>query len=269
MRLIDELIQQAKKATKTDHPSTSDTAMDTSDASLAPPIVATGNSANDPAATSPSTNDTRAASTPATTAAPTIAASTTTAPTRNTTTPAKRPASITWPPPPPRPAPNAPALPAARNNPQSAPGGPPPGPYVNRPQPERSPPPLTRHHHHRYTPIFLSADEARHSLRCQAARWRPPFPDASIPTTTAGELSFIRAAVHCIDGGLALQPGARRSQRQVEARAWMLLDAQKRLHEAGCVVREAQDVSVLNGGEDRQLGFRDRWVEVCKMVRKW
>lgn len=141
---------------------------------------------------------------------------------------------------------------------------------------------------------FANAQEARFSLNDDAPTWTPPSEHADSsgrPTTPSGEYAYVRAAVHSISVGLkdaslaytsdpTANPSANlttyaahQHRLRVEARAWLLFDALKRLHDGGCTLRYAMDYSFpthrLGGERDRELGFRERWVAVCKLLQRF
>ncbi|KAK0640443.1 hypothetical protein DIS24_g9341 [Lasiodiplodia hormozganensis] len=133
---------------------------------------------------------------------------------------------------------------------------------------------------------FLTAHEARQHLNGAVPYWIPPSdpPDqGGRPTTPSGEYAYVRAAVHSISVGLqdaavAYTPGTNgefantvldETRLRVEARAWLLFDALKRLYDGGCMLRPSADCSDDFDGGDRVLGFRERWVAVCKMLQRF
>ncbi|KAB2574628.1 hypothetical protein DBV05_g6712 [Lasiodiplodia theobromae] len=135
---------------------------------------------------------------------------------------------------------------------------------------------------------FDTAQAARHHLNGNVPRWTTPYehPDSSgRPTTPSGEYAYVRAAVHSISVGLrnaslaytsatddqSANNKAHETRRRTEARAWLLFEALKRLHDGGCMLRPSADFSNNFGGElgDRRLGFRERWVAVCKMLQRF
>ncbi|KAF4545991.1 uncharacterized protein LTHEOB_4643 [Lasiodiplodia theobromae] len=135
---------------------------------------------------------------------------------------------------------------------------------------------------------FANAQEARHHLNEKVPRWTPPseHPDQSRrPTTPSGEYAYVRAAVHSISVGLqdaavaytsdtTVTPtnfAVHETRYRVEARAWLLFEALKRLHDGGCTLRYTMDFSGHFGGElgDRELKFRERWVAVCKLLQRF
>ncbi|KAF9635053.1 putative zinc finger zz-type protein [Lasiodiplodia theobromae] len=132
---------------------------------------------------------------------------------------------------------------------------------------------------------FPTIRAARTYLNSTVARWTPPSAPSDTstrPTTPSAEFAYVHAAIHSITVGLkhtplskrmrrAAQLGDTKRARLLEARAWLLFDALKRLHDGGCVLRPDMDFSNDFGGEleDRMLGFRARWVAVCKMLQKF